>query len=165
MENIFVTIICIALIILGGVSYASSTLQSVDKLTVSWKMSEASALETKQTDVQAISSETTDSGSNIQISLQNNGNQSLADFDKWDVIVRCQEGENLWIPYTTSTPGWSVSGIYYNGESEVYEPNIFNPMETMDINIRLSSGVSQNTTNLATVSTYNGICSQITFGW
>jgi archaellum component FlaF (FlaF/FlaG flagellin family) len=165
MENIFITIVCIALIILGGVSYAASALNSVDKLTVSWKTAEAYAQETRETDVKAISSETYDSGSNIAISLENNGNQSLVNFNKWDVIVRYQDGGATWIPYTTSTPGWSISGIFYNGQSEVYEPNIFNPSETMTINIRLSSGVSANTTNLATISTYNGIHSQIPFGW
>jgi archaellum component FlaF (FlaF/FlaG flagellin family) len=165
MENIFITIVCIALIILGGISYATSTLNSVDKLTTSWKIAEASALETKQTDIRATSSETLDSGSTVYISLENSGNLSLANFNKWDVIVRYQDGDTVWLPYSTSTPGWSITGIYYNGSPEIYEPNILNPEETMDINIKLSPGVSSNTTNLATVSTYNGIYSQITFGW
>jgi hypothetical protein len=165
MENLFVTIVCIALIIIGGVSYATSALNSVDKLAVSWKLAEACAQETRETGVQAISSETHDNGSSIDVSLQNVGNQSLYNYDKWDVIVRYQGGGATWVPHTEATPGWSISGIYYNGNPEIYEPNIFNPMETMTINIRLSPGVSENTTNLATISTYNGIYSQITFGW
>jgi archaellum component FlaF (FlaF/FlaG flagellin family) len=165
MENIFVTIICIALIILGGVSYATSALNSVDTLAVSWKLAEAYAQETRETGVQTIGSETHDNGSNVDISLQNDGNQALLNYEKWDVIVRYQDGGAVWVPYTTATPGWSISGIYYNGNPEIYEPNIFNPMETMTINIRLSPAVSENTTNLATISTYNGIYSQIPFGW
>lgn len=165
MENIFITLVCVALIIIGGVSYATSALNSVDKLTVSLKTAEAYAQETRETEVQAVSSDTYDSGTSVAISLENNGNQALLNFEKWDVIVRYQDGGAVWVPYSTSTPGWSISGIYYNGQPETYEPNILNSKETMTINIRLSPGVSENTTNLATISTYNGICSQIPFGW
>ena len=55
--------------------------------------------------------------------------------------------------------------FFFQGSSEIYEPNILNPGETMRIVINLSPAATENTTNLATVVTPNGAKSQKTFGW
>lgn len=165
MENLIITIACIALILLGTASFATSSLNSVDTLSSSWKQAEAKAQEINRTDISAIDSQTLANGSEIDITIRNEGNTSLTSFNKWDVIIRYQNGSTQWIPYSGSTPGWSVSGIYLNGNPEIFEPNILNPDETMVINIRLSPLVSENTTNLAIISTDNGVNIQTTFGW
>lgn len=55
--------------------------------------------------------------------------------------------------------------FFFQGGSEIYEPDILNPGETMRIVINLSPAATENTTNLATVVAPNGAKSQITFGW
>jgi len=55
--------------------------------------------------------------------------------------------------------------FFFQGHPEIYEHNILNPGEDMQVVIKLSPSVSENTTNLVTVVTPNGAKSQITFGW
>jgi hypothetical protein len=162
MENIIITIACIALILMSSVSFASSSINSIDKLTSSWKQTEKISSDMRTTVITSVSSQVYDSGSRIEVVIRNDGSYSLSQFNKWDVILKYQNGNVAWIPYTTATPGWTVSGIYLNGSPEIYEPNIFNPLETMKLNIKLSTALSSNTTNLATIATFNGKNTEIT---
>jgi hypothetical protein len=57
------------------------------------------------------------------------------------------------------------AAFFFQGRPEIYEPNILNPGENMRVVLRLSSGASENTTNLMTVVTASGARSEITFGW
>ncbi len=163
MENLIITIACIALILIGTASFATSSLNSVDILASSWRQAEAKAQVINRTDITASSSQTLNNGSELDVTIKNDGNTSLIDFDKWDVIIRYQNGATQWVPYSSSTPGWSITGIYLNDYPEVFEPNILNPDETMVIKVNLSPVVSENTTNLALISTDNGVSTQITF--
>jgi hypothetical protein len=55
--------------------------------------------------------------------------------------------------------------FFFQGKPEIYEPNILDPGETMQILINLWPAATENMTNLATVVTPNGARSQIAFGW
>jgi hypothetical protein len=165
MENLFITIVCIALILMATVSYASSALSSADAITNSFKNAAERARVIGRTDITATGATTVD-GSEVEVTLRNEGNTSLRNFRKWDVIVRYQDGATLWVPYSASAvPGWSDNGVFLNGRPDIYEPGIFNPAETLKINVRLAPSVADNTTNLAVISTDNGVNTQIAFGW
>ena len=162
MENIIITMACIALILIGTVSFANSSMSSIDEISNSWKQTEKISNEIRLTEITAISSQVYDNGSRAEVVVRNDGAVSLLNFSKWDVIMRYQGGTVKWIPYSASIPGWTISGIYLNGKTEIYEPNIFNPMETMKLNIKLSPVLSDNTTNLVTIATNKGVRSVIT---
>jgi hypothetical protein len=165
MENLLITIVCIALILMATVSYASSFLGSADMIGNSFKNSLERARQLARTDITATQATTAD-GSEVEITLRNDGNTSLRNYGKWDVIVRYQGGATVWIPYAASgAPGWSKIGTYYNGNPDIYEPGILNPAETLKINVRLAPGVADNTTNLAVIATDSGVSTQIAFGW
>ncbi len=55
--------------------------------------------------------------------------------------------------------------FFFQGKPEIYQPNILNPGETMQITVNLWPAATENKTNLATVVTPNGARSQIAFGW
>jgi len=164
MENLFITIVCVALILLGTVSYATSSLSAVDVVAGSLKETTEQAMEIGRTDITATEA-TTVNGTEVEVTLSNSGNTALRNFSKWDVIIRYQNGTTQWIPYSAAVPGWSINGIFLNGSPEVFEPGIFNPAETLEINVSLSPAVADNTTNLAVISTDNGVNTRITFGW
>ncbi len=164
MENLFITIACIALILLGTVSYASSSLSSADAITNSFKNALERAGEISRTDIRATVATTAVDGSAVEITLSNDGTTSLRNFSRWDVIVRYQDGDTVWVPYAAATaPTWSDNGTFLDGSPDVFEPGILNPAETLKINVRLSSAVADNSTNLAVISTANGVKTQIAF--
>lgn len=165
MENLFITIVCIALILLATVSYATSSLDSADLISSSFKAMVERAGEISRTHITATAATTAD-GSEVEVTLSNNGTTALRNFSRWDVIVRYQDGTTVWVPYSASaTPGWSDNGTFLNGSADIFEPGIFNPEETLKINLRLSPAVAENTTNLAVVSTDSGVKTQRSFGW
>jgi archaellum component FlaF (FlaF/FlaG flagellin family) len=166
MENLFITIVCIALILLATVSYATSSLDSADMISNSFKMMLEKAGEISRTEITATAAATAASGSEVEVTLSNDGNTALRNFRRWDVIVRYQGGTTVWVPYSASaTPGWSDNGTFLNGGADIFEPGILNPAETLKIKMRLSPAVAENTTNLAVISTDNGVKTQRSFGW
>lgn len=164
MENLFITIVCIALILLATVSYATSSLGSADLISNSFKAMVEKAGEISRTEITATGATTAD-GSEVEVALRNDGSTALRNFSRWDVIVRYQDGTTAWVPYTAATPGWLDAGTYLNGSPDLFEPGILNPAETLKINVRLSPAVAENTTNLAVISTDSGVKTQVNFGW
>ena len=164
MENLFITIVCIALILLATVSYASSSLSSADLISSSFKMMAERAGEINRTEITATGATTAD-GNEVELTLRNDGSTPLRNFSRWDVIVRYQDGTTVWVPYTAATPGWLDAGTYLNGSPDLFAPGILDPAETLKINVRLSPAVAENTTNLAIVSTDSGVKTSVTFGW
>ena len=166
MENLFITIVCIALILLATVSYATSSLDSADLISNSFKNAVARAGEISRTEITATGATTADGGSEVEVTLKNDGNTAVRNFSRWDVIVRYQGGTTVWIPYSASAvPGWSDNGTFLNGGADIFEPGILNPAETLRITMRLSPAVADNTTNLAIISTDSGVKTQRSFGW
>ncbi len=166
MENLFITIVCIALILLATVSYATSSLSSADLISNSFKTMVEKARQIGRTDISATGALTNADGSAVAVTLRNDGNTALRNYKRWDVIVRYYNGDTRWIPYSASAvPGWSDNGTYLNGSPDIFEPGILNPAETLKINVRLSPKVTENTTNLAIISTDNGVTTQGYFGW
>lgn len=163
MENLFIAVACIALILMATVSYASSALSSADLITNSFKDSAERSREIFRSDITATGATTAD-GSNIELTLVNTGNTSLRNYGRWDVIFRYQDGTTLWLPYSAvDRPGWINEGTYYNGVADLYRPGILDPQETLKIQVRLSSAVAENTTSVAVVSTDTGVSTQIMF--
>lgn len=166
MENLFITIVCIALILLATVSYASSSMGAADLLSNSFKNMAERARQIGRTDITATAAVTNADGSEVAVTLLNDGKTALRNYSRWDVIIRPQGGAPLWVPYSASAvPGWSDNGTFLNGVSDIFEPGILNPGETLNINVRLATPVAENTTNLATISTDTGVTAQRTFGW
>jgi hypothetical protein len=164
MENIIIALVCITMLVVGAVTLALSAFNSLDTLVFAWKEGESLAEEMRGTAISPVSSITNAEGTQVDIVIKNNGNADLADFDRWDLIVTYQDGGVQWLPYTTDTPGWTVSGIYLDGNPEIYGPNILNPMETMNMVLKLSPIAAEGATNLTRIATPNGVSTQITFG-
>jgi hypothetical protein len=165
MENAIISLVCISLLVMGASTMAFSSLTSIDRLADAWKYEESQAIDIRHTEITSVSDNTDNGGARAEIVIRNDGQTDLAHFESWDVIVRYQNGGVEWVPYTTSTPGWTVGGIFLGGNPEIFEPNIFNPMETMKLVLKLNPPVAQGATNLVTISTPNGVNTQITFGW
>jgi hypothetical protein len=169
METAIVSLICIALIVFGGMTMSRGFITSVDSTAQALdKMGQRDAkiLRTELSPVSAVLV-----ASNVlNVAMTNTGQTKLADFEKWDVIVQYYDTDQVlhvvWLPYTTGVPGdnqWRTFGIRMNGQPEVFEPGILNPGEEITLQLVLSPDVGRNTTNQVVISTGNGIPASIVF--
>ena len=170
MENIVIAVISIALIMGGTLTLLLSSLPSIDTLSSSWKQMTQQAGEMRRTEIATDNWTVSDGGAKVEITIRNNGEVSLNDFPSWDVIVKYTSNTAThakWLAYTSSNPPednkWTVSGIYFGVSPETIEPNILNPGEDMKILMQLDPAIKNKTTAWATISTPNGVASQIIF--
>jgi len=166
METIIVSLVCVALIVLGGMTMSQGFLSSVDSSTTSWTEMGERTGEVMRTELSTLSANLT-SANLLEVALQNSGQTKLHGFDKWDVIVQYYDAGGSyhvgWLPYTEGSLGnneWTVKGIYIDWENqtlEVFDPEILNPGENIVIKAQLDPPVGHDTTNLAVTSTPNGV--------
>ena len=96
------------------------------------------------------------------IKILNQGQVSLSQFNKWDIIVQYEDGTTTYIDHTTDAyPGsneWTVEGIYLLDDSaEVFEPDILNPGEQMRLYLSINPGIGRDENVRITISTANGV--------
>ena len=173
METAIVSVICIALIVIGGMTMSQGFLTSVDTTSAALEELGVRDEEIMRTELSPVSANTTITGNILYVTLENSGQTKLADFNKWDVIVQYYDGgatyHTKWLPYTDGTPGnneWTKEGIYLNTENEtaeVFEPAILNPREKIKIEAKLNPAVGEDTDNLVVISTPNGIPASVSF--
>jgi len=174
MDTAIASLICITIILVGLLTMAHSYLSSQDVILGSWRDMEERLGEIARTDLSLVRAETKSAGAIVEVTLRDDGNTKLADFEEWDVIIQYYRSTGQyvirWLPYTQGTnPGdnqWAVAGIYLDaskGTEEVFEPGILNPGEEMIVRIKVSPVVGDNTTNLVTIATPNGINLPVVF--
>lgn len=169
MDTAIISLLCIALVVFGGMTMAQGFITSVDASTSGLE-------EIGQRDEQILRTELTPldaaMGSNdtLELIVENTGQTKLSDFDQWDIIVQYYDGASAyhikWLPYADGSPGngeWGVSWIRVNGSAELFEQGILNPGEQIMLTIKLDPAVGPGTTNLAVVSTPSGITASIYF--
>ena len=172
MESAIVSLICIALIVLGGMTLSQGFLSSMDRSSVGLEEMSERAEEIMRTELTPLTAEQP-SADIVEVSLRNSGQIKLSSFANWDTIVQYYDSGDTyhveWLSYTEGTPGnneWTVKGIYLDVESEIpeaFEPGILNPGEEMVIQAKLDPPVGKNTTNLVVIATSNGIPASISF--
>jgi hypothetical protein len=166
METALISIICIALLVFGGMTMSQGFMTSVDASTTG--LSEIGQrtelyIRTMLTPVSA--NITLDVGPDLlEIVLENTGQTKMADFDKWDVIVQYYDDNGnyniKWLPFSALGGGvneWGIGWIRLNGKTEQFEPNVLNPQEQIMIKTWLNPSVGANTTNMVVISTPSGI--------
>ncbi len=172
METAFVSLICIALMVIGGMTMSHGFLRSVDNTSSNIQVISQRDQEIMRTNIQILNAAQTESATILEVCLRNIGQTKLVNFDKWDVIVHYHDStpsEHIaWLPYTVD-PGdnqWTLEGIYMDSvtlKSEAFEPGILNSDEEIIIRCQLNPGVGQGTVNLISISTPNGITVSKTF--
>jgi len=115
MENFIIALVCIALLISGVLSISMSALSSISTVSDALRQEEVLSRDMLGTSISCISAVTNAGGTSVTIDIQNDGKKAVADYDAWDVIVRYGDGDTVWIPYSASTPGWTISGFFFPG--------------------------------------------------
>ena len=169
METAIVSIICITLILFGVMTMSQGFLTSADTTSTAMEELGKNGEEIMRTELAITSASMTD-GEYLEVSLTNGGQTKLASFANWDVIVHYYDTGGTyyvkWLPYTEGALGdnqWKKTGIYLDGQAEVFGLDIVNPGEEIVIEAQLNPSVGDNTTNLAVISTPNGVPASISF--
>ncbi len=164
METAFVSVICVALMVIGGMTMARGFLSSVDNTSANMQVVSQRNEDMMRTNI-SVQEVNQISADTVQVHISNKGQTKLSDFPKWDVIVHHMDTTDhyyvTWMPYKTSSPGaneWTVSGIYTSsGQPEVFDPGILNPDEEMVIETKISPNIKTGSENLVVVTTPNGV--------
>jgi len=169
METAIVSLICIALVVFGGMTMSQGFLTSVDASTAGLEEIGQRDETIMRTELSSVSA-SQPAANTLEVTLENSGQTKLADFDKWDVIVQYYDGtgnyHSKWLPYTEETLGdneWEMVWIRLNGAAEVFGPNVLNPEEEIMIRAQLNPSVGAGTTNMVVVATPRGITASTYF--
>jgi hypothetical protein len=166
METAIVSIICIALVVFGGMAMSHGFMTSVDTSAAGLQEIGNRDDSLMRTGLMPVSTNITlvPGPDPLEIVLKNTGQTKMADFEKWDVIVQYFDDTGdyhvQWLPYaegTTAAYEWDVGWIKMDGHPEVFEPGVLNPGEEIMIKTLLDPSVGDNTTNMVLVSTSSGV--------
>jgi hypothetical protein len=166
METAIVSIICIALVIFGGMTMSQGFMSSVDAGTAGLEEIGNRNNQIMRTDLAEVSTEITlQAGPDLlEVTLENTGQTRISDFQDWDIIVQYFDDSGIyhveWLPYVEGASAayeWDVGWIKMNGGAEIFDPGVLNPGEQILIKTLLDPSVGTNTTNMIVVSTPNGV--------
>ncbi len=166
METVLISLVSIALVIVGTVTMTLNAFISAAKIADSVREMETIAAEMRRTEI-AVSPPASYSGGLIDLTISNDGQTDLGAMSDWDVIAQYQTGAAVYLVYSSSHPPgsdqWAVEGLYLSDNlsiSEVFDNNILNPGETMKMSVNLSPEIGLGETGRITVSTPNGVTAQ-----
>jgi len=166
METAIVSIICIALVVFGGMAMSNGFITSVDASTAGLLEAGDRNDNIMRTELSPVSTdvELAAGPDPLEIILENTGQTKLADYDKWDIIIQYFDDGGAyhvqWLPYVPSTNAtyeWDIGWIKMNSQPEVFDPGVLNPGEQLLIKTILDPSVGENTTSMVVISTPSGV--------
>ncbi len=170
METAIVSLICIAVILSGGLSLAQTAVLSADHISVEWKKMETRSTDMANTAISATA--VADQGtSGFDINVKNTGQRVLGNFSKWDVVVQYYMASGTYyikhLSYVAGTsPGndeWAVNAIQWNGSTEVFEVGLLDPKEDLKLRIKPNPAVGPGKTILVVIATDQGAITSIQY--
>jgi len=167
MGKVIFSIIALSLFVLVGTTMSQNFLHSFDSVTSEFVDLTSRNENVVRTSLHPVSTTLLPGRQILEITLRNDGETKLTDFEFWDVTVQYYDYLNnyhtYWLTYVEGTPAdnqWRVKGIYLDAATETSEllmPGVLNIDEEIIIQAKLSPKVHITANNLAIVSTPNGV--------
>jgi archaellum component FlaF (FlaF/FlaG flagellin family) len=139
----------------------------MDNVGQSLKVSEVRNLERIGTELVVTGTAIDGTGANVTVTVRNDGQTLIGDFSRMDVLVQYFDESAVrhdkWIAHVI--PGALASDTWTTGvfTSDVFEPGILNPGETMEILVRVNPVVGAGTTNKVVIASEQGVTTQALF--
>ncbi len=166
MENSIPALFIAAIFMLATVLIGRGGFIGMDNVGQSLRVSEVRNIERRGTELSVTNTAIDPTGANATITLRNDGQTSLQDYARMDVVVQYFDEvggrHDKWVAYTSgglSSDMWTTGAF----TDDVFEPGIFNPGEQMEIVVRLNPVVGAGTTNKAVIASEQGITLQTLF--
>jgi archaellum component FlaF (FlaF/FlaG flagellin family) len=164
------TIICIVMIVFGGMTLSQGIIISADSTASNVDNMNIMEGEIARTDLNITRAAPMAWANYLRVTVKNNGQTKLASFDKWDMMVSYVDSGTLyskWLPYNTGSlpinDEWQKARIGLDGPMEFFEPGILNAAEEMVALIRLNPPPQVGTNGDVTVAAPNGVYSLLPF--
>jgi len=170
MATVVVSIMCIALVIMGGMMLSQGILTSADSTAGSVLTISSREAEISRTAVSEVTVESVTFDDALRVRVRNTGLDKLSSYERWDVIVRYNdaggEAHAVWLPYTEGVPAlneWTVADIWHGGPNEFFDPGILNPQEELMIYAPLDPAPGPSSAAVVTVIAPNGVDDSLSF--
>jgi hypothetical protein len=165
-----VTIICIAMIVVGGMTLSQGMLTSADAAAVNFDKITVLEGEITRTDLDIFRAAKLSWADYLRVTVKNSGQVKLASFDKWDVIVNYTDTvgtlRSTWLLYSDVAPAdneWQKARLGLEGPIEFFEPGILNPAEEMVTLINLEPPSGNATSGSISMAAPNGVYTSFPF--
>ncbi len=160
METSIPALLIAGIMMIATVVMARSGYSSVDRLGQSWQLMENRLEQQVRTQLSPVEAIVDSSHANITLRMRNDGQTSIADWSRMDVVVEYFSEDGMryaqWVPYTSGalqSNTWTLVDI----ENDSFEPGILNPGETAEIRVRINPVMGTGTNAWVIVSTENGV--------
>ena len=162
METVIPALIVITLLLLAGFMISEQALSAQESVAMSWLEMQERVEERARTNISAgdTISETDLVWTIITITLSNDGDTKLANFEQWDVIVEYDStgsGDYVveWLSHEEDEPLGNNEWRVFEILPDDFDPDILNPEEEMVIKLRVSPKI--NGAGRAIIATPNGV--------
>ena len=166
MSSAIATLMMVALMLATVSLLAQGSFTAMAQLSDAWTSEEERRLVDARTSV--TSGGITYATPSVDVTVVNNGDESIRGFSKWDVIVQYYETDgtyrSVWVPYVSGTsPGdgqWAITGIYLDAatlKAESTQPGILDPSEELILRVSVTPAADSTANNRVIISTANGI--------
>ena len=173
MANLFVAVVTVAVLLAAMAGLAQASVLPQSKASDSLKTARGQSGDAARTAMSSLSTSVLVAGSELEISVSNDGQTPLREFSRWDLLVTYESATSLEIQrltYTTdpspSAGEWTVEGIYKDAAGavdEVFQPGIVNTGEEFIITASLDPAVSSPTDNSFVLAADNGVALTVPF--
>jgi len=172
MESAITGLILITLLLISVLTLAHALLSVQDQAIASYREMTDRLLDVARTDIASADLATVSGNALVEVTVRNEGQTKLADYEDWDVIVQYDTGASdhiiEWLPYESvgSLRQWKVKGLYLDADAAIeerFDPHILNPGEELVVQLWLSPTIGISTTNLVTIGTPQGITASTVF--
>jgi archaellum component FlaF (FlaF/FlaG flagellin family) len=160
METSIPALLVTAILMITTVLLARSGYTSLDEVGQSWQSMQQRLGDQVHTQLTVVETSIDGSKANITARIRNDGQTKMADYARMDVVVQyfSESGTRYarWVPYTSGalqSNTWTVTSI----ENDVFEPDVLNPGEVLEMQVRLNPPLGTGTTGWVIVATENGV--------
>ena len=160
MENGLPALMIAAILMLATVLISRGGYFGADRIGQTLRETESRYGQQNRTGLTVTGTAIDGTGANITVTVRNDGATTIADYEGMDVLVQ-YFGEtgtryDKWIDFTSgalASDTWTT-GAFTN---DIFEPEILNTGESVDITVRVNPVVGVGTTNRAIVGTDKGV--------
>ncbi len=170
MENVLISLICLALVVVGTLTMMFNAFSSATSLADAVRVMEDTAATIRRTEVEIAAKNPNDiGGGDIEYYVTNTGQVDLESFEDWDVVAEYlgeDDAQHLtYVSYTAANPPgdnrWTVEGIYFpDNDPEAFNVGILDPGEKLKLIVDLQPRVKKQHDVKLTIATPNGVTAE-----